>query len=161
MKSKVFVIFLLLMTSIIAIFDYDGVKESPPPELYGVETNYWNESHQFQNMLGASYANATNISILNEGFLHLNMEVMTYFSDMSLWNGNFNLSIYANETELLWREEINQTGYNSYSWSYNNTTAPTNITIYIRATGMDTHPQSDMADYFILYMEINNEWRVR
>jgi|TARA_Y100000310_G_scaffold342067_1_gene443590 hypothetical protein len=115
-------------------------------DIYSYE---WMDSFQW-NSAPMSYGNATvwdlNTTAMNT--LEVNLTVMAWFSEQvgPIEQGFLNVSILQNDT-VLWE---NQTSNNTY-W---NLTIPVNNTeelwIEIQASGKDTHPESEMGDYFVL-----------
>lgn len=155
----VFVVLLLLSTSSGCFGDNESVHQIISQERS--ETSYWNDSFQFQNMVGASYANSTQVNITHNGSMDFDIELMVYFSDAIVWNGHLNLSIYEgvdNESVWLWSNETTSTGVKTLWWDFNTSTNASNMTITVRATGMDSEPENDMADYFVMYLTGTNRW---
>ena len=155
----VFVVVLLLSTSSGCFGESERV-----PELITQErgkTSQWNDSFQFQNMLGASYVNSTQVNITHNGSMDFDIELIISFTDALVWNGYLNLSIYEgvdNESVWLWSNETTSTGMHRIWWDFNTSTNASNMTITVRATGMDSEPENEMADYFVMYLTATNRW---
>ncbi len=115
-------------------------------DIYAFE---WLDSFQW-NAAPMSYGNATVWELNNTTLdtLDVNFSVMAYFSEPvgPLEQGYMNVSLTQNDT-VLWQNETTNETY----WDVN---IPVNLTeelwIEIQASGKDTHPESDMGDYFVL-----------
>ncbi len=109
----------------------------------------WMDSFQW-NGGPMSYGNATVWDLNNTtvNTLDLNFSVMAWFSEAigPLEKGHVNVSVLQNDT-ILWENQTNNETYWNVSIPVNNTEE---LWIEIRATGKDTHPESEMGDYFVL-----------
>lgn len=112
------------------------------------DNQWWGDSFQW-NSAPMSYGNTTNWTLNNtsDGMLHLNIDVVAYFSEAvgPLGQGYLNISVLQNET--LWENQTSENG----EW---NVSIPVNtsqeVWIEIRASGKDTHPENDYGDYFVV-----------
>ncbi len=110
------------------------------------DNKWWGDAHQW-NSAPMSYGNTTNWTMNNtsDGMLHLNIDVEAYFSEAvgPLEKGYLNISVIQNGT--LWENQTSETGVWNVSIPVNTSQE---VWIEIRATGKDTHPDSQYGDYF-------------
>ena len=120
-----------------------------------VYEHYWMDSHQW-NSAPMSYANMTMFTINNTsmGQLNITLDITAYFSegDSIFEQGWVNMTIKQNET--LWENETSEDVYWDLSLPIDTTQ---NVTIELTATGKDTHPESDMGDYFVVKINAMTE----
>ena len=106
----------------------------------------WSDAYQW-NGAPMSYGNTTNWTLNNtsDGQLHLNIDVVAYFSEAIglLEQGFLNISVIQNGT--LWENQTSETGVWNVSIPVNTSQE---VWIELRATGKDTHPDSQYGDYF-------------
>jgi len=129
----------LLVSSVITIivaliigfgFSEESEKEIVEEEKVESESRWF--SHQFHNVSGMSIANET----IYNGSCNVEIDISVRFD-----------SEWGNLTLLVDDEEILNTKNNT-----NVEVMGDNLTITIRATGGDTHPDSELADYYIVNM---------
>jgi|TARA_R110002020_G_scaffold141796_2_gene313527 hypothetical protein len=112
-----------------------GLSEEPQKEIVeeeNVESESRWFSHQFHNVSGMSIANET----IYNGSCNVEIDISVRFD-----------SEWGNLTLLVDDEEILNTKNNT-----NVEVMGDNLTITIRATGGDSHPDNDLADYYIVNM---------
>ncbi len=109
---------------------------------------WWGDSYQW-NSAPVSYGNTTNWTMNNtsDGMLQLNIDVEAYFSEAVgfLEQGYLNISVIQNST--LWENQTSESGVWNVSIPVNTSEE---VWIEIRATGKDTHPESDYGDFFLV-----------
>jgi len=110
------------------------------------DNQWWGDAHQWNGM-PMSYGNATNWTLNNssDGMLQLHIDVEAYFSEAVgfLEQGYLNISVIQNST--LWENQTSESGVWNVSIPVNTSEE---VWIEIRATGKDTHPESDYGDFF-------------
>ncbi len=149
------IITLMLLSALAGCLEKDGIAEIQCDD--GIKTGYeWYDSHQW-NGAPMSYGNTTvwELNNTSDGGLDITIDLITYFSEdnLVLGQGYFNLSIFENDT-LLW---TNQTTENTV-WNVSlNVSLNHTIVLEIQATGKDTHPESDMGDYFIMDVQAHTQ----
>ena len=143
---------ILLASSISGCLSEIDEESEMEDRLILINTQYWNDSHQFNNMIGGGYTNSTMMNLSGNGTTLFNINIQSYFFDAMVWKGHINLTIFEtnNESNIMWSNESNKTGDSTYLWEYNDYTSPQNLTLRVRASGMDSEPDNPMADYFIL-----------
>ena len=146
---------LMLLSALAGCLDNDDIIEMKCED--GIKTGYeWYDSHQW-NGAPMSYGNSTvwELNNTSDGVLNLEIDLTTYFSEANVLieKGYFNLSIYENDT-LLWTNQTNE----DILWNVSlNISVNHTIILEIQATGKDTHPESEMGDYFVMDMQAHTQ----
>jgi uncharacterized protein YceK len=130
----------------------DEKKEEELVPTYYNDTQYWNDSHQFNGApMLVGYTNNTTMHYdLNNFTSHIIIDVVCDFTQFGGVQGYFQIQIYDNDT-LIYQNNTSE----SVIWEveHNNTSNIIHMTLH--SEGFDSDPLTEYADYFILEVENN------
>ena len=150
--KNVYIIFLILL--IVTLSGCTGmgnekIEEVPTPVYYN-DTQYWNDSHQFNNAaMLVGYTNNTTMNYEVSNFSsNITIDLMCDFTPIGGAQGYFQLEIYDNNT-MIYQNNSSE----SVVWHIETNISSNNINFIIQSEGFDSDPLTEYADYFIVQIE--------
>ena len=121
-----------------------------PNVIYYYNTQYWNDSHQFNNAaMLIGYTNNTTMNYESSNFSsNITIDLECDFTPINGAQGYFQLEIYDNNT-MIYQNNSSE----SVIWYIETNISSNVINFVIQSEGLDSDPLTDYADYFIVQIK--------